>query len=145
MTIDGDPELTELANAANAKLSEEIDEAQEDQPTPMDLSLEAKATRESADMLSDIEEFTDEELEIKPAETLNEFAQAIAQAHASGKRQIFASKKVIFHHTKPNYPQHHFFDYQGVRVIEVGQEDYVKKFFNQSIEEKLFGRSSSNG
>lgn len=152
--IDEDPELSRLASDHNRELAKEIEE------TPEGLNVAPQAEAKSRDTdgldLSDdiarldeqaglgevelIEEFAAEDLHIKPAETLAEFRDAIAQAQVNGLRSIQASKKVIWHFVKPHYPPRGFFHYHDVRVDEIGRSEEIEKFLKMTTEEMIFGR-----
>jgi len=95
---------------------------------------------DQATPLEDPEEFKDDELEVKVAETLADFRDAIALAEINGVEYIQASRKVIFHFTKPTYPKNHYFFYHGIRVDEVGKTDEIEKFLAMSTEEVNFGK-----
>jgi hypothetical protein len=149
VAIDDDPELEKIARENNAKLAEEIKasgaeliDAEAVDPTSaegLDLS-EDLARLDEANGLGEVEEFSDADLEIKPAETLADFRDAIAQAQINGVTSIQASRKVIFHFTKPHYPENGFFHYQGVRVDEVGKTEQIEKWLNRTTEEVIFGK-----
>jgi hypothetical protein len=150
--IDDDPELAKMIDEQNAEIVAENDgkvpdvtapaEAQvSSNPEPVQIDVNAPLEEiKDADELSEIEEFDEEDLQIKPAETLAEFRDAIALAKINGLEQIEASKKVIYHFTKPAYPKDHFFYFEGIRVIETGKAEYVAAFMTKSIDEVVFGK-----
>lgn len=157
--IDDDPELSRLATDSNKELMKEIEESPEatDGLPPeetktalpnssdsdgLDLGEDLARLDEQAGLgeVTEIEEFAAEELQIKPAETLAEFRDAIAQAQVNGLRSIQASKKVIWHFVKPHYPPRGFFHYHGVRVDEIGKTEEIEKSLNLTTEEMIFGR-----
>jgi hypothetical protein len=149
--IDDDPELARMIAEQNAAIATENDGKAPDAPTaevqaspnPEPVKIDVNAPLEEikdTEELSEIEEFDDEDLQIKPAETLAEFRDAIALAKINGLEQIEASKKVIYHFTKPAYPKDHFFYFEGIRVIETGKAEYVAAFMTKSIDEVVFGK-----
>lgn len=151
--IDDDPELAKMIAEQNAEIVAENDGKIPDvasapgevqaSPNPEPVKIDVNAPLEEIkdnDELSEIEEFNDEDLQIKPAETLAEFRDAIALAKINGLEQIEASKKVIYHFTKPAYPKDHFFYFEGIRVIETGKAEYVAAFMTKSIDEVVFGK-----
>ena len=153
--IDDDPELSRMASEQNKELLAEAEAADGTTPTetktaspdPVDSDgldlgedLARLDERQGLGEVDEIEEFTAEDLYIKPAENLAEFRDAIAQAQVNGITSIQASKKVIWHYVKPSYPPRGFFHYHGVRVDEIGRTEEIEKFLNMTTEELIFGR-----
>jgi hypothetical protein len=162
--VDDDPELTRLAREHNAELQKEID-AQVPTPDGVAPVLSAddaiRAPRgtlpvanpaDGLDLGEDLaridaaaelglpEEFESEDLEIKVSENLADFRDAVALAEMNGITSIQASKKVIFHFTKPNYPANGFFLYHGIRVDEAGRTEEIEKLLAKTTEEVTFGK-----
>ena len=149
--IPGDPELEALANESNEVVSEML----RDTP-PVEAKRRGRPPKEKPKMTIDEveevqaladpdftdfpEEFSEDDLKIKPAETLVEFSNAIALAKAQRTPSIKASKKVIFHWNKPHYPKNFFFYFEGIRVDEIGKEKEIEAYLTSIAGENGFGR-----
>lgn len=124
--------ISETAELAKKNI-ETILEIEEDQPV---FAEEEFTKSESEEVLEEIEEFDSHVHMTKPAETLPEFKDAIQQARISGLDTISASKKVIYHFTKPNYPTNKYFLYEGIRVVEQGKESEVEAYLQKDIHDR---------
>ena len=148
VVADGDPELAQLAHEANSEIAQLLTENPKVEAKKKGPKPKPKMTAEALDeeqVLADVEitdlpeEFSEADLQIKPAETLIEFSHAIALAKAQRTPSIKASKKVIFHWNKPHYPKNFFFYFEGIRVDEVGKEQEIDAYLNGIAGENNFG------
>lgn len=137
----GDPELdamiSETAELAKKNI-ETVIEIEMDEPTFAEEEFTKHESEEALvkDVLEDIEEFETHTVISKPAQTLPEFRDAIMQARFNGLETISASKKVIYHFTKPNYPTNKYFLYEGIRVVEEGKESEVEAYLHKDIHDR---------
>jgi hypothetical protein len=66
----------------------------------------------------------------EPASTLNEFMSQVAKAKMLRRKHVEATKPVIKHFCRTQYPTNYYFHYQDVMVIEAGRVNEVFEALN---------------
>ena len=80
-----------------------------------------------------VEEFTQD----APANTINELSSQVMRAKLAGGQFVECTERVMKHLLNGKYPDTHYIDYQGIRLVAAGKLEEVKTTFKRDCRDGI--------